>query len=60
MEGKFWLRPVSLATNYGFTNSELSRIRPVVDEHCEKLRDAYIRYHGSGKTERNGRVARLG
>ena len=45
-EAKFWLRPVSLGANYGFSQSELRDIQRLVEEHCQKLIDAYIRVHG--------------
>jgi hypothetical protein len=46
MEAKFWLHPVSLAANHGFARAELVRIEKLVDEHCQKLLDAYIQTHG--------------
>ena len=46
MEAKFWLQPVSLASNHGFAKAELVRIEKLVDEHCQKLLDAYIQTHG--------------
>ena len=46
MEAKFWLRPVSLASNHGFAGAELVRIEKLVDEHCQLLLDAYIQIHG--------------
>ena len=45
-EAKFWLRPVSLASNHRFAQSELSRIKRLVEENCQKLIDAYIQRHG--------------
>ena len=45
-EAKLWLRPVSLAANHGFKNAELSRLQRLVEEHCQKLLDAYIDRHG--------------
>ena len=45
-EAKFWLRPVSLAANYGFRPSELKDIERLVEEHCQTLISAYIRVHG--------------
>lgn len=47
MEAKFWLQPVALAGNRGFAKAELSRIQHLVDEHCQRLMDAYIRFHGN-------------
>jgi hypothetical protein len=46
MEVKFWLRPVALASNHGFAEAELVRIEQLVDEHCQKLLEAYIQMHG--------------
>ena len=46
MEAKFWLRPVSLARNHGFAQAELNHIENLVEEHCQKLLDAYIQWHG--------------
>ena len=46
-EAKFWLRPVSLAANYGFAPAELTRIEKLVEEHCQKLLEAYIERHGN-------------
>ena len=46
-EAKFWLRPVSLAANFGFGASEVRDIQRLVEEHCQMLTDAYIRIHGN-------------
>ena len=45
-EAKYWLRPVSLAANYGFGQAELNRLKNLVEDNCEKLLAAYIRVHG--------------
>lgn len=47
MEAEFWLHPVSLAANYGFAPAELNRIEKLVEEHCQKLLEAYIERHGN-------------
>jgi len=47
MEAKFWLRPVSLAGNHGFARAELLRIEKLVEDHCQKLLEAYIERHGN-------------
>ncbi len=47
LEAKFWLRPVALAANHGFNNSELRDIQRLVEEHCQTLLAAYIRIHGN-------------
>jgi hypothetical protein len=41
MECKFWLDPIVLASNDGFTPRELSRIRAVVMEHAQRIRRAW-------------------
>ena len=43
---KFWLNPVSLASNHGYAPAELNRIGKLVEENCQKLLEAYIRMHG--------------
>lgn len=45
-EAKFWLSPVSVATNFGFGMAELNTIHRLVEEHCEELRAAYNHWHG--------------
>jgi hypothetical protein len=46
LESKFWLEPVSLAANYGFRQAELSRIKKLVEEHCQNLIQWYNEWHG--------------
>ena len=45
-EVKFWLQPIALAANFGFADAEVRDIQRLVEEHCDKLIDAYIRFHG--------------
>jgi len=45
-EAKFWLEPVSLASNLGYNQTELNRIESHVKDHCQKLMDAYTEFHG--------------
>jgi hypothetical protein len=45
-EVKFWLRPISVAFNYGFSPSELNNISPIGEENCDFLVEAYHRFHG--------------
>lgn len=47
VEAKFWLRPVSLAANHGFSNAELRDIHRLVEENCQTFLAAYIRTHGN-------------
>jgi hypothetical protein len=41
MECKFWLGPLVLAGNDGFTARELNRVRALVLEHSERIRSAW-------------------
>ncbi|MDB6058684.1 MAG: hypothetical protein JWO95_2528 [Verrucomicrobiales bacterium] len=47
-EAKFWLQPSSLATNDGFSLSELTKIQALVEDNCNELVRAYLRFHGNG------------
>ncbi len=44
-EAKFWLQPVTLASNYGFPARELRDIGRLVEQHCDALLAAYIAFH---------------
>jgi hypothetical protein len=46
-EVKFWLRPISIAANYGFSSAEVNRIRKLVEGNCDFLIEAYGRFHGN-------------
>jgi len=41
---KFWLDPVRLQRNGGFSREEVSRIQKVILEHRELLREAWNEY----------------
>lgn len=41
---KFWLDPVRLAYNYGFSSSEFTRIEALVREHETALIEAWNEY----------------
>jgi hypothetical protein len=45
-EAKFWLRPISVAFNYGFPSTEVNDIRRLVEENCDFLLAAYRQFHG--------------
>jgi hypothetical protein len=45
MEAKFWLRPVSLASNYGFSAVELRNVKRLVLENCQTFLIAYSNWH---------------
>ncbi|MGE5152411.1 MAG: DUF4160 domain-containing protein [Bdellovibrio bacteriovorus] len=43
---KFWLRPLSLAGNAGFSAAELGRIRRMVQIHHERIEGAWHEHCG--------------
>lgn len=44
---KFWLDPVRLATNKGFSQHELNRIKRIVEDHEAELLEAWHDYFGT-------------
>ena len=48
LSAKFWLQPVSLARNFGFSPKELRRIQELVIQHQEQLLEAWNGYFGAG------------
>ena len=40
-EAKFWLNPIELASNYGFSARELNDIERIIKENQEVLREAW-------------------
>ena len=44
-EGKFWLSPISLSDNYGFSSTEISKIIRIIKEHRLQLIDKYKEFH---------------
>ena len=47
-EAKFWLEPsVEIVANYGLKDTDLGRVRRVVDERREEIKDAW-RSHFAG------------
>jgi len=43
---KFWLEPVVLCFNEGFTSAELNRIRKLIIEYYEKILEAWDEHCG--------------
>jgi hypothetical protein len=41
---KFWLEPVTLANSHGFRGHELNRIQRLVNQHQERLIEAWDEY----------------
>lgn len=46
LEAKFWLEPISLATNHGFPQTELNKLARLVQEHKVLLQQAWEQFHG--------------
>lgn len=44
---KWWLRPVALARNYGFSAVELRRVQRLVEENGERLERAWDEHFGA-------------
>ncbi len=44
---KFWLKPINLASSYGFRSHELSEIRAIVVEHSLKFLEKWYEHFGN-------------
>jgi hypothetical protein len=51
-EAKFWLNPVGLASNYGFSGRELNEIGDLVTEHQTELMTGLLRFHAISASQR--------
>jgi hypothetical protein len=40
-QAKFWLKPIELASNYGFKGYELNEIEKIIIEHSKDLMEAW-------------------
>lgn len=49
LSAKFWLTPVSLARNLGFSAVELRRLQSVVEEHEAELLEAWHGHFGADR-----------
>jgi hypothetical protein len=47
LTAKFWLEPVALAYNWGFSGKELRTIQAIVEEHCDEFLQAWNDYFSS-------------
>ena len=47
LSAKFWLDPVALARNLGFSAAELRKIESIVRMHRAKLLEAWFGYFGT-------------
>lgn len=43
-EAKFWLSPVQLTANYGFSGRELTQIKRIIEEHQVELLEVWNEY----------------
>ena len=48
LSAKFWLQPISLARNFGFSPKELREIQSIILENQSKLLEAWYGYFGTG------------
>ncbi|MDO8479484.1 MAG: DUF4160 domain-containing protein [Candidatus Rokubacteria bacterium] len=46
---KFWLEPVQLEYNHGFSSTEIARIRRLVQQHTDELVRAWDGFFRSGR-----------
>ncbi|HEY1424353.1 MAG TPA: DUF4160 domain-containing protein [Candidatus Acidoferrum sp.] len=47
MSAKFWLQPVALARNFGFSAPELARVQSLVERYGVELVEAWHGYFGT-------------
>lgn len=47
LSAKFWLEPVSLGHNLGFSARELRQVEQIIGEHQSQFREAWRGYHGT-------------
>lgn len=46
LSAKFWMTPISLARNFGFSPKELRRIKEIIEENNQKIMEAWNGYFG--------------
>ncbi|MBS4027453.1 MAG: DUF4160 domain-containing protein [Ignavibacteriales bacterium] len=44
LSAKFWLRPIRLAKNFGFSSVELRKLQQLVEEHQQQLLASWNEY----------------
>ncbi len=47
LSAKFWLQPLALARNFGFSPRELGRISALIEENLDKLLEAWHGHIGA-------------
>ena len=50
---KFWLQPVALARNQGFTAKELNTIRKIITENRDRIKEAWYEHCGTNTGSEN-------
>ena len=48
LSAKFWLQPLGLARNLGFSPKELRRIQRLISQHVEAFLEAWHGHFGAG------------
>ena len=43
---KFWLDPISLSQNHGYSPTELNRIRTLIEAHYDRMIEAWYEHCG--------------
>ncbi len=46
---KYWLKPIVLSKNYGFTSNELRKIKKIIEENVIKIMEAWYEHCGESK-----------
>ncbi len=46
---KYWLEPIVLSKNYGFTSNELRKIKRIIEENIIIIREAWYEHCGESK-----------
>lgn len=46
MTRKFWLEPITLSGNHGFSPKELNRIRQIIQNNSDKIIEAWQEHCG--------------
>jgi hypothetical protein len=50
---KFWIQPVALARNQGFTSKELNIIREIITRNRDKIMEAWYEHCGTNTGSKN-------
>jgi len=54
---KFWLDPIELAYNRGFTSRELNRLREVIQSNAGRITEAWNEHCGQSGAANQGRAS---